>query len=304
MDSARIPSYVAPIVADMTENQRRIARARLLRRDGKTYDEIRAVVGPVSDDRLQAWLAGIPRPSATFRGRALDDVRRECRRLRAQGLTYDEIAAKTGASKGSLSLWLRGQVSPARERYDQREHLRRIRPMAVAEHRRRALERSARARASGESAVGVLTERDLFMVGLALYWAEGSKDKPWRRNGRVILINSDPGVLHAFLAWLDLMGIAEEDRSYRLNIHESADVTRHEQWWAEELRVPLASFGRATLKGHTPATVRHNVGDHYHGCLVVSIRRSRQLYDAIDGGWRRIVDATRPMSTQSHDGPP
>ena len=111
-------------------------------------------------------------------------------------------------------------------------------------------------------------------------------------------------MLHVFLAWLDLMGIPEEDRHYRLNIHESADVSEHERWWAHELGVPLASFGRATLKRHSPSTIRRNVGDHYHGCLVVSIRRSRRLYDTIDGGWRRIVDVARPRSTQSHDGPP
>lgn len=288
----------------MTDTQRRIARARLLRREGKTYDEIRAVIGPVSDDRLRTWLAGIPRPPKTYRGRALDDVRRECRRLRAQGLSYDQIAAKTGASKGSLSLWLRGQPSLAREPYDQREHLRRIQPMAVAEHRRRALERSARARAVGRSAVGDLTERDLFVVGLALYWAEGSKDKPWRRNGRVILINGDPGVLRVFLAWLDLMGVPEEERQYRLTIHESANVIANERWWADELQIPLASFARATLKRHNPVTIRLNVGEDYHGCLVVSVRRSRQLYDAIEGGWRRIVEAIQPACTQSHDGPP
>src|SRR5947209_588194 len=91
----------------MTELQRRIARARLLRRDGKTYDEIRAVVGPVSDDRLQTWLVGIPRPPQTRLSRPLTELRQECRRLRLQGMSYSEIAAATGASAGSLSLWLR-----------------------------------------------------------------------------------------------------------------------------------------------------------------------------------------------------
>jgi hypothetical protein len=64
----------------MTAHQRRIARARLLRRDGKTYAEIRAVVGDVSDDRLKTWLAGIPRPPATRMSHPLPDLRRECRR--------------------------------------------------------------------------------------------------------------------------------------------------------------------------------------------------------------------------------
>src|SRR4051794_30352571 len=106
----------------MTDMQRRTAGPRLLGRGGKTYDETRAVVGPVSDDRLQTWLAGIPRPAATFRGPAKDELRRECRRLRAAGLTYSEIARKTGASKASLSLWLRAQARPGGRAYDPEEH--------------------------------------------------------------------------------------------------------------------------------------------------------------------------------------
>jgi hypothetical protein len=68
----------------MTDRERRIARARLLRREGKTYNEIRAVVGPVDDSDLKSWLRGIRRPPETLRARAKDDLRRECRRLRAQ----------------------------------------------------------------------------------------------------------------------------------------------------------------------------------------------------------------------------
>jgi transposase len=276
----------------MTSHQRRIARARLLRRQGKTYDEIRAAIGPVGDDSMKGWLRGIPRPPETRRGRACDELRRECRRLRAEGLTYDEIAAKTGASKGSLSLWLRDQRGPKVNRPDQAEHIRRIQPRAVAAHRANALARQLAARARGADAVGRLDLNALFVAGVALYWAEGAKDKPWRRAGRVVFINGDADVLRVFLSWLDLVGVAEEDRIYRLNIHESADVSSQESWWAQELGLSLASFARATLKRHNPATVRRNVGDDYHGCLVVSVRRSRGLYDQIDGAWRRIVEDT------------
>ena len=273
----------------MTETQRLIARARLLRREGKTYDEIRDVIGQVSDDRLQTWLAGIPRPPSTHRSHPKHELRRECRRLRAQGLSYDEIAVKTGASKGSMSLWLRGMPGPDRSFYDQRAHLARIQPMGAEGRRRNAEARRAAARQSGSEALGVISERDLFVAGVALYWAEGTKDKPWRRNGRVVLINGDPGVIQLFLAWLDLVGISEADRQYRLTIHESADVRVHEQWWSDAMGIPLASFARATLKKHKPVTVRYNVGDSYHGCLVVTVRRSRELYDAIDGAWHALV---------------
>ena len=85
-----------------------IGRARLLRREGKTYNEIRAVIGDVEVDVLRGWLRGIPRPPETNRsGRGLPEVRRKARQLRAKGLTYAEIGRLTGASVGSLNLWLR-----------------------------------------------------------------------------------------------------------------------------------------------------------------------------------------------------
>jgi hypothetical protein len=46
-------------------DRHQIGQARLLRRQGRTYEEIRAVLGPISDDRLRQWLKGIPRPPGT-----------------------------------------------------------------------------------------------------------------------------------------------------------------------------------------------------------------------------------------------
>ena len=148
--------------------------------------------------------------------------------------------------------------------------------------------------------MGEVTDRDLFIAGVALYWAEGVKDKPWRRSGRVTFINSDHTVVGVFLAWLDQVGVPESARSYRLNIHESADVPGQERWWAEQLQIPLASFSRATLKSHNPKTVRRNVADDYHGCLVVRVARSGWLYYAIEGWWRQISAAAQERVDGAH----
>src|SRR5436305_14437618 len=159
----------------MTENQRRIARARLLRRDGKTYDEIRAVVGPVRDDRLKNWLAGIPRPPQTRLSHPLTELRQECRRLRLLGMSYSEIAATTGASAGSLSLWLRDlHGAPGVRAAERRRSLSGPRDAGCgravgAAHRRQEQRRA------GAAAVGTATPRDVLVAGAALYWAEGSK---------------------------------------------------------------------------------------------------------------------------------
>jgi DNA-binding transcriptional ArsR family regulator len=90
------------------DTRHRIGRARLLRRLGKTCDEIRAVVGPVRDETLAGWLRGIPRPPATYRSRSMSSaLRHRCRQLRGGGLMYGEIGEATGVSQGTLSLWLR-----------------------------------------------------------------------------------------------------------------------------------------------------------------------------------------------------
>jgi len=51
----------------------------------------------------------------------------------------------------------------------------------------------------------------------------------------------------------------------------------------------MESLQRATLKRHNPTTVRLNQGDEYHGCLVVHVAKSRELYDTIVGLWQGIA---------------
>ncbi len=276
-------------------DRRRIGRARLLRRAGHTYDEIRAAIGPVGNDQLSTWFKGIRRPAATRRTHSLPETRSQCRRLRAQGLTYDEIAAITGASKGSISPWVRDVCLPARLR-DQRtarQALGRVRA-GQALHERAENRRFARVE-QGRRSVGAVSDRELFLIGVALYWAEGSKSKPWRRARRVKIVNSDPKVLRIFLAWLDLVGVPDEARGYRLNIHVTADAVQHESWWARELGLTTDRFRAVTLKRHNPQPGRYNLGDDYHGCLVIDVAKSTGLYDAIDGWWQAIHDS-RPVA--------
>lgn len=212
------------------------------------------------------------------------------RELRAQGYSYGQISAMTGASKGSISPWVRDVVVPPALTHLQNERNMEARRRAGQSNSARAARRRAAIRSRAARRLTSLSDRDLFIAGVALYWAEGSKDKPWRRSGRVVLISSDPSVLRTFLAWLDLVGVREDERRYRLAIHESADVGTHERWWAEALQVSLALFGKATLKKHTPKTVRRNTGDDYHGCLVISVTRSGALYYAIEGWWKAICE--------------
>jgi hypothetical protein len=136
-----------------------------------------------------------------------------------------------------------------------------------------------------------LSERELLVLGVGLYWAEGTKSKPWRPSKRVVFVNSDPAMIRVFLAWLRMLGIGPEECIFRVYIHESADVAGAERFWAGVVGVPVENLLRTARKKHNPQTVRHNVGETYRGCLNINVRRSTELYERIEGWWAGIVEA-------------
>jgi hypothetical protein len=95
--------------------------------------------------------------------------------------------------------------------------------------------------------------------------------------------NSDPGLLRLFLRFLELQGRRPETLDYRVQIHETADAETASDWWSNQLDVPRDLFQRPTIKRHEPHTTRINTGADYHGCLVISVPKSRELYWRVEG---------------------
>ncbi|WP_037888245.1 hypothetical protein [Streptomyces viridochromogenes] len=262
-------------------------RAVALRRRGYSLRQIRDELKIFNNDILNQLVKGEPPPEWTKRPNAKDDLRAKARELRLQGWTYDQIEAELGCSRSSISLWVRDLPRPA-PRYTPEEQ-RALMQEGLA--RRRAAENAARKKTKlgANREIGELTDRELFMAGVALYWAEGSKSKPYDRRERAIFVNSDPGVIQTYLAWLELLDVNRERLSFRILIHESADVDAAHRFWAEIADIDVSIFAKPTLKKHNPKTVRKNTGDDYHGCLVIGVARSADLYNRIEGWWSGIV---------------
>ncbi|MFD3558537.1 hypothetical protein ACFWVU_02550 [Streptomyces sp. NPDC058686] len=262
-------------------------RAVALRREGLSRRQIRDRLHVDNNDILNRLLEGEPAPEWTKRPNAKDDLRDRARALRLQGLTYDQIQLELGCSKSSISLWVRDLPKP--ERRDSAEQAK-LAARKRWEHElavRDAERQHTKQAASRE--VGEVSDRDLFMAGIALYWAEGSKDKPYDRRENVTFVNSDPGVIRLYLAWLKLLGITSERLQYRVMIHITADVEGSERYWADLVGVEVTAFQRTTIKKHNPKTVRKNVGEDYHGCLVIRVSQGADLYRRIEGWWTGMV---------------
>ncbi|MFI1032331.1 hypothetical protein [Streptomyces sp. NPDC020951] len=267
-------------------------QAVALRRAGLSRRQIRDRLHVDNNDILNRLLEGEPPPEWTKRPNAKDDLRDRARELRLQGWTYDQIQVELGCSKSSISLWVRDLPKPERRDPSEQAKLA-ARKRWEHEGAIRDAER-AETKATAAREIGPMTDRDLFMAGVALYWAEGSKDKAYDRRENVILVNSDPGVIELYLAWLDLLGVARERLRFAVMIHETADVTSAEQYWAELVGADRSAFYKTTLKKHNPRTVRKNVGDSYRGCLAVRVLKGADLYRRIEGWWSgMVVEAKR-----------
>lgn len=189
-------------------------------------------------------------------GRGKVSERSRARELRAGGWTLESIAAAVGASKSSVSVWVRDVAfdrAPPRSR-------------AAARHRApNALERRKRAEIEGLleeglARVGQLSERDLLIAGTALYAGEGSK-----RDGAVHFANSDPRMVGLFCRWLRTFFAVDETRlRVRLYLHEGLDLDAATAFWSEVTGIPPTQFN-APYRAVPNAGIRHT--KHVHGCV-------------------------------------
>ncbi|HEU0080526.1 MAG TPA: hypothetical protein VFQ72_00670 [Candidatus Paceibacterota bacterium] len=212
--------------------------------------------------------------------------------LREQGLTYSEILKEIRVAKSTLSLWFH-DVGLAEHQWQ------RITEKRIQGQKKGALaRRNQRVRlqeeiwSKAEAEIGQLSERELWLVGIALYWAEGSKEKEWRPGARLIFSNSDPRMIRVFLLWLKkIANVPEEHISFDIYIHDNKkeELGLVRKFWSEQTGFPLSGFDRVYLKKHKIHTKRKSVDFLYNGLLRVKIRSSSTLARKIEG-WTRGID--------------
>jgi len=262
-----------------------------LRREGKSRREIQAILGLIDPGTLSGFLQGVPPAEWTRRPNAKDDLRAKARELRTEGLNYNQIVARLGVSKSSVSLWVRDLPTPdGLSRQEVQERAAEASRQYWARERKLRAAHRADKQAAAAAEIGELSDREVIIAGAIAYWCEGSKSKPYARGDRVIFTNSDPRLILFFLRFLDAAGISRSDLRFCMQIHESADVAAAQGFWIEVTGSKEEQFLEPTLKHHNPKTTRKNVGDGYRGCLRIEVRRGTRLYGRIEG-WATAVMA-------------
>jgi hypothetical protein len=214
--------------------------------------------------------------------------------LRKQGKTYNEILTTVPVAKSTLSLWLRdvGLARVQQHRITKRKRAAQLKGAAVRREDR--LVRTESIVLAAKKEVGTISNRELLLIGAALYWAEGAKEKPHNTCVQLMFANSDPAMVKLYMRWLrDILDISDADIIVTVHLHQNklhqlASVT---QYWASMVNLPLQSFGKPVIKKHNPKTNRKNISDSYRGLVAIRVKRSTMLTRKIHGFILGIVES-------------
>ncbi len=208
----------------------------------------------------------------------------EAIKLRKKGFSYREILKKVPVAKSTLSLWLRsvGLAKKQKQRLTEKRILGQQKGARIRREQRIQLTKEIKERAIKE--IGRISNRDLWLIGVALYWAEGAKEKS--KGSIVSLGNSDQNLIKIFLKWTqEVCGIPKEDIYFRIFLHETSTnrLKKVQKYWAKVTGFPVNNFGKVTWKKHKINTRRKNIGENYYGLLEMRIRKSTNLNRRISG---------------------
>jgi len=212
----------------------------------------------------------------------------EARSLRRRGHSINEIARRVEFSKRTISRWCsdielneeQKQVLWSRSKARFNEGFRKY----CERKRLKTKQKIERLKQEGINEVGKLTERELFIAGVSLYWAEGFK-----KDMRMGFANSDPEMIKFFIKWLReslKIEVGDISLSVGLNISHKDRIGKIESYWSKQTGIPKSQFKKPFYQ-KTKWKKKFEKQDDYHGVLRVRVAKSldllRKIYGNIEG---------------------
>lgn len=182
--------------------------------------------------------------------------------LRKQQMSYSQIKKILGVGKSTLSDWLR-DYPLSRERINELRATSEGRIEKFRETWRRKREtRLKDLYKQSQKELLPLTQRELLIAGLFLYWGEGSKST----YDKICVSNTDPKVIKFVLYWLtEVVGVEKTKIRVYLQIYRDMDSEKIIGYWSKELAIDKSQFGKPYIKKSTKMYIDHR-GFGYGTC--------------------------------------
>ncbi|HSW89120.1 MAG TPA: hypothetical protein VLG12_08200 [Candidatus Saccharimonadales bacterium] len=203
-------------------------------------------------------------------------IKNRVRALRIDGYSLGQIQKETQIAKSTISLWVKDiilsnkQLTELKIKNQIALQTGRIKAQKIKKNLR--FEKIEKLLALGKEQVKELNEREVFLIGVALYWAEGFKSIHERRLG---FCNSDPEMIIFYIKWLkESVNIKEKDITLRLTLNQVyKEKTKHlEKYWSKVTGIPLHQFTKPFYQ-NSIWKKQYN-SENYHGVLRIHVQGS------------------------------
>ena len=209
--------------------------------------------------------------------------------LRRKGTSITDIAKQLNISKSTARYWCRDiELSPTRiKALASKSKIKGVESfLKIAEEKRSLRKKSIEeATSRAKSRLGKLSNRDIFCIGVGLYWGEGYKSGSQEFG----FTNSDSRMILFYIHWLKIVfGVTRKNLILRVSInhihhHRIGEVQRY---WSRVTNVPLEQFTKPSLIKIASAKKYTNHLKHY-GTLRVKVRNGtmprREVLGTIEG---------------------
>ena len=94
----------------------------------------------------------------------------------------------------------------------------------------------------------------LKVVGVMLWWAEGSKsrrDKRWANavSYPIEITNTNPEIIRLFIRYVtEVVGVPKENLKLQIQIHENDSQTELESYWQNVTGIPMTNFNKTIIR--------------------------------------------------------
>lgn len=161
-------------------------------------------------------------------------------KLRQAGYSYSLILEKVPVSKSTLSVWLAHIPYAPNKKVVERIGSA-LAASGLAKHKQKAASYDE-AETLAKFDIGSCTERDLFMVGLALYLGEGEK------NDNVGIINSDPLIIITTMNWLKkFYNVPQANFTLAIHLYPDNNSEASLKYWSKQTNISIAHFGKTQV---------------------------------------------------------
>lgn len=205
--------------------------------------------------------------------------------LRKKGYSIGEIAKRVNVSKSIVSRWCRDieltdqQIEVLHQKMMVGSYRGRMKALEQIRQKRKV--ESKRLKGEGIKEIGDTNRRDLFIAGIALYWAEGTKSPNAEETS---FSNSNPYMINVILRWFEDVCFVTRDRfvvQVRINRTHKNRIKEVEDYWSKITGIPLTQFTKTILIESIAKKV-YSDKNHY-GTVRITVRKGTQLRRKIIG---------------------